>query len=158
MPHQRLETASASRLPDLTEFDGAIITRAGEPTAIGGKGQSPHPVAMPRERLHAGSRPGLLPLPQPKRAREVATGEQAPIRAPGQREDRTGMRQLLEGGAQLRIPEPDGRIKSPTGEQSSIGSKGQPGGALGMPARPEQSATGDVPQLDAAIIAPASQS
>ncbi len=57
MPHQRLETASASRLPDLPELDGAIPTRAGEPAAIGGKGQSPHPVAMPPERLHAASRP-----------------------------------------------------------------------------------------------------
>src|SRR2546426_7557142 len=47
------------------------------------------------------------------------------------------MRQLREGGAQLRIPEPDGRIKSPTGEQASIRSKGQTEGALGLPSCPE---------------------
>src|SRR5437773_12012615 len=94
--------------------------------------------------LHAASRPGLLPLPQPKRAREVATGEQAPMRAPSQREDRTGMQHVLEGGAQLRIPKPNGRIKSPTGEQASIRGKGQTGAALGLPTRPEQGATGNV--------------
>src|SRR2546426_11445080 len=107
MPSQRLNTASAFSVPQL---DGAIPARAGEPAAVGGKGQSAYRVAMPLKCLHAASRSGLVPLPQPKRAREVATGEQTPIRAVGQREGRTRMRHLLEGGAQLRIPEPDGRI------------------------------------------------
>src|SRR2546421_7986386 len=102
---------------------------------------------MLRERLHAASRPGRLPLPEPNRAREVATGEQAPIRAPGQREDRAGMRHLLKEGAQLRVPEPDGRIQSPTGEQAAIRSKSHAGGALRLPARPEQSTTVNFPEL-----------
>ena len=67
------------------------------------------------------------------------------------------MRQLLEGGAQLRIPEPDGGLMSSTGEQAAVGGKGQTVGALGMPARPEQGTTFDVPQLDAAIKAPAGE-
>src|SRR2546428_3994107 len=65
------------------------------------------------------------------------------------------MRQLLEGGAQVRIPQPDGRSIFPTGEQASIRSKGQTDDALGLPARPEQGTTFDVPQLDAVIKAPA---
>src|SRR2546430_818272 len=65
------------------------------------------------------------------------------------------MRQLLEGGAQLRIPEPDGGLMSSSGEQAAVGGKGQTVGALGMPARPEQGTTFDVPELDAAIKAPA---
>src|SRR2546423_9309960 len=151
---KRLQTASAGKVPQL---QGAIPACAAESAAVGGKGQSPHPVAMLRERLHAASRPGRLPLPEPNRAREVATGEQAPIRAPGQREDRAGMRHLLKEGAQLRVPEPDGRIQSPTGEQAAIRGKGQAGGARGMPARPEQGTTFDVPELDAAVEAPAGQ-
>src|SRR5438477_368601 len=42
-----------------------------------------HPAAMLRERLHTASRPARLPLPDPYRAREVATGEQTSIAAPG---------------------------------------------------------------------------
>src|SRR5437764_7583166 len=103
---------------------------------------------MPPERLHAGRRPGLAHFPQPNRARDVATGKQAPIRAPGQREDRTGMRHLLEERAQLRIPEPEGGLMSATGEQTSLRGKGQTADALGVPARPERSTTGDVPELD----------
>src|SRR3989440_755580 len=146
MPLKRLQTASAGKFPQL---DAAIPASAGQSAPVGGKGQAPHQVAMPGERLHAGSRPVLLPLPQPDRARDVATGKQAPIRAPGQREDRTGMRHVLQGGAQLRIPEPEGGLMSATGEQTSNRSKGQTGDALGMPARPERSTTGDVPQRDA---------
>src|SRR6266568_2476202 len=80
-----------------------------------------HPAAMLRARLYAASRLARLPLPEPNRPSEVATGEQVPIGAPGQRDDRVGMRHLLEEGAQLRVPEPDGAIKSPTGEQAAIG-------------------------------------
>src|SRR5437868_4835546 len=114
-----------------------------------------HPAAMLRERLHTASRPARLPLPDPYRAREVATGEQTSIAAPGQPEDRTGMRQLLQGGTQLRIPEPDGGIVSPTGEQAAIGGESQASDPLRLPTRPEQGPTGHVPQLDAAIRAPA---
>ena len=81
MPLKRLDTASAFEFPQL---DAAIPAPAGEPTAIGGKGQSSHPVAMPLRHLHAGSRPALLPLPHPNLSIKAATGEQAPIRAPGQ--------------------------------------------------------------------------
>src|SRR6184192_818620 len=109
---------------------------------------------MPLKRLHAASRPALLHLPYPNRAREVATGEHAPIQAPGQREDRTGMRHVLKEGAQLRVPEPDSRIKSPTGKQATIRSKSHAGGALRLPARPEQGTTGNFPELDAAVEAP----
>src|SRR6266567_2953480 len=151
---KRLETASTGQVPQL---DGAIPARAGESAAVWGKGQSPYPVAMLREDLGAASRPGRLPLPEPNRAREVSTGEQVPIRAPGQRENRAGMQQLLKEGAQLRVPEPDGGIQSPTGEQAAIGGEGQAGGALRLPARPEQGTTLDVPQLDAAIETPAGQ-
>src|SRR4051794_2451275 len=106
----RLQTAPAFDFPQL---NGAIPARAGESAAVGGKGQSPHPVAMPLKRPHDASRPVRPPLPDRNRAREVATGEPAPLRAPCQREDRAGMRQRLEESAQLRIPEPDGRIQSP---------------------------------------------
>src|SRR2546421_3123158 len=114
-----------------------------------------HPAAMLRERLYAASRLARLPLPEPNRPSEVATGEQVPIGAPGQRDDRVGMRHLLEEGAQLRVPEPDGAIKSPTGEQAAIGGESQTGDPLRLPTRPEQGPTGHVPQLDAAIRAPA---
>src|SRR6266702_4166094 len=105
MPHKRLQTASACEFPQL---EGAIPARAGHSAAVGGKGQSPHPVAMPREYLHAASRPGLLPLPQPNRAREVATGEQASIRTPGQRIHRASV--AIEGLAvhtPVGVPESD---------------------------------------------------
>src|SRR5260370_3559595 len=74
MPHQRLDTASAFEFPQL---DAAIPARAGEPAAIGGKGQSANPVAMPLECLRAASQPGLLPLPPPDLAREVAAVQPA---------------------------------------------------------------------------------
>src|SRR5215472_17749934 len=106
---------------------------------------------MPLKHLHAESRSGLLHLPEPNHTLEVATGKQVPIRAPGQREDRTGMRQVLQVCAQLRVPQPDGRVMSPTGEHASIRGKSWTGGSLGLPVRPEQGATLDVPQLDAAI-------
>src|SRR3989442_15645847 len=80
---------------------------------------------MPYEALDTGRWAVRPDLPQPDRARVVASGEQVPIRTPGQRGDRAGMRHLLEECAQLRIPEPDGRIKSPTCQQASIGGKGQ---------------------------------
>ncbi len=79
------------------------------------------------------------------------------MRAPGQREDRAGMRHVLEGDAALGIPDPDGGIMSPTGEQTAARSKGQADDGLGLPARPERGPTGDFPQLDAAIKAPAGQ-
>src|SRR5436305_13922644 len=104
MPHQRLETASTGELPQL---DGAIPARASEPTAIGGKRQAMHHVGMPGERLPEPSRSALLPLPQPDRAREVTTAEQAAIRAPGQCEDRTGMGLVLHRRAERGLPQPD---------------------------------------------------
>src|SRR5260370_2944650 len=79
------------------------------------------------------------------------------MRAPGQREDRAGMRQRLEGDATLGIPDPDGPIIATAGKRASIGSKGKTGGGLGMPTRPERGTTFDLPQLDAAIQAPAGQ-
>src|SRR5438034_2405963 len=150
MSHQRLQTASTGGFPQL---DGAIPARAGENAAVGGKGQAAHQVGMPGERLHAGCWLAVPDLPEPGRARDVATGEQAPIRAPGSREDRTGMRYVLHRRAQRSLPEPDGGIKSPTGEQASIGGKSQAQGDLRVPARPEQGTTRYVPQLDAAILA-----
>src|SRR5215471_5487039 len=110
-----------------------------------------HPVAVLRERLHTARRPARLPLPDPYRACVVATGEQISIGAPGQPEDSTGMRQLLQGGTQLRIPEPDGGIASHTGEQAATGGESQVSDALRLPTRPEQGSTGHVPQLDSAI-------
>src|SRR5947209_240510 len=160
MPRQRLAYAWTSLLPHLPELDATIPARAGQLTAVGGKGQSPHPVAMPPERLYAGSWLGLpraWDLPHPNVSIKAATGEQAPIWTPGQREDRTGMRQRLQGCAQLRIPEPHRRVIAPTGEHASVRSKGQPVGALGMPARPERSTTFDVPERDAAIKARAGE-
>ena len=84
IPRERLEIAPTFDLPQL---DGAIPARADENTAIGGKGQAAHPDTMPSEGLHAGGSPTGWNRPQPDRACEVATGEQAPIRAPGQRDD-----------------------------------------------------------------------
>src|SRR6266849_4458264 len=127
--------------------------RAGENAAVGGKGQAAHQGGMPGERLPAASRSGLLHLPQPDRARDVATGKLAAIRAPGQREDRTGMRYVLQRRAQRSLPEPDAAILASTGEQASIGGKSQAQGDLRVPARPEQGTTRYVPQLDAAILA-----
>src|SRR2546421_38577 len=155
MPRKPLAQAQAPCLSPLPELDAAIPAGAGKNAAVGGKGQAAHPVAMCLKRLHAASRPARLPLPQPNRAHGVSTGEQVPIRAPGQREDRTGMRQLLEQGAQLRIPASDGRISPSAGELMAIGGKGQAEGALRMTARPEQGSTLDAPELDAAIEAPA---
>ncbi len=57
------ETASAFSVPQL---DAAIPARAGQSAAARGKGQSPHHVAMPGERLHAASRSGLLPHDCPR--------------------------------------------------------------------------------------------
>ncbi len=142
MPLKRLQTASAGQFPQL---DAAIPARTSQPAPVGGKGQSRYPVAMPLKRLHAGSRPGLLPLPQPQRAHDAATGEQAPIRAPGQREDRTGMRQVREGCAQLRIPEPDGRLIPTAGQRASIGGKSQAKQAVDWPNGPERGPTLYVP-------------
>src|SRR5438876_481240 len=112
---------------------------------------------MPLKRLHAESRSGLLHLPEPNRAGDVATGEQAPMRVPGQQVDRTGMRQLPAGGAALGVPEPNSGIKSPTGEQAAIGGKSHTVDMVRMPACPEQDATLQIPQLDTAIPAPAGQ-
>src|SRR5260370_573181 len=112
---------------------------------------------MPLQDGNAGRRPGLLPLPQPTLSLEITTSEQAPIRAPGQRADRTGRWHLLQGDAQPRVPEPDGGIMSPTGEQTAIGRKGQTYGSLGLPTRPEERSTRDFPQLDAAIMAPSGE-
>lgn len=112
---------------------------------------------MPLQCLHAAIRPARLPPPDPNRAREVATGESAPIRTPGQREDRAGMGHLLHEGAQLRVPEPDGRITPPTCQQAAIGGKDQAGGAFPVPARPEQRSMLDIPQLEPAVQGPGSQ-
>src|SRR4030095_13999736 len=94
-------------------------------------------------------------LPQPDRARIVASGEQVPIRTPGQCGDRAGMRHLLEMCAQLRIPALDGRIKSSTCQLTSTGGKGHAEDGAGLPIRPEHGSTLDVPQPDAAISASA---
>ncbi len=112
---------------------------------------------MPGERLHTESGSGLLPLPQPNVTIKAATGKPPPIWTPGQREDRTGIRQVLEGCAQLRIPEPDGRLIPAAGKRSSIGSEGQAKQAIDWPNGPEQGPTLYVPELDAAIKAPARQ-
>src|SRR6266566_4326858 len=80
MSYKRLQTASVGEFPQL---DRAIPARADENAAVRGKGQAAHQVGMPRERLHNANRTGSLPPPEPNRAREVASGEQAPIRAPG---------------------------------------------------------------------------
>src|SRR6266550_2737697 len=100
MSHQRLETASTGELPQL---DGAIPARADKNAAIGGKGQAAHQIGMPGERLHAGCWLAVPDLPEPGRARDVATCEQAPIRAPGSREDRTGMRYVLHSRTSPRL-------------------------------------------------------
>src|SRR6266576_6999417 len=114
MPQKPLAQAKAACLSQLPQLDAAIPARASQEALVERKGQSPHPTAMPYEALDAGRWAARPDLPQPDRARIVASGEQVPISTPGQRGDRAGMRQRLEEGAQLRIPEPHGRIKSST--------------------------------------------
>src|SRR6266849_7450008 len=157
MPHQRLAQAKATCLFQLPQLNAAIPARASQEAFVGRKGQSPHPTAMPYEAHDARRWVDRPDLPQPDRARIVASGEQVPIRTPGQRGDRAGMRHLLEEGAQLRVPEPDGRIKSATGKQATIRGKSQTGDRLRLPDRPERGSTLDVPQLDAAISASAGE-
>src|SRR5207244_4955325 len=99
-------------LSQLPQLDAAIPARASQEAFVGRKGQSPHPTAMPYEALDAGRWAARPDLPQPDRARIVASGEQVPISTPGQRGDRAGMRHLLAEGAQLRVAAPEGRIKS----------------------------------------------
>src|SRR6516225_7564015 len=125
------QAASFSQLPQL---DAAIPARARQAGAVGSKGQSAHPTAMSIEDLDAGGSPAGLDLPQPNGAGDVATGEQASIRAPGQRGDRARMRHVREGRAQLRLPQPQSRVMSPTGKHVSIRSKGQTVDAAGLPA------------------------
>src|SRR5437588_2680481 len=96
----------------------------------------------------------LSDLPQSNLTLNAAAGEQAPTRAPGQREDLTGMGQCLHLGATLEVPEPDGGIIAPGGQQAAIGSKSQALDALGMPARPAQRGTFEVPQLERVVPAP----
>src|SRR2546423_8653271 len=113
------QAASFSQLPEL---DAAIPARARQACAVGSKGQSAHPTAMPSQALDAGGSPARRDLPQPNGARDVATGEQAsirvtcpPDRAPRQRGDRARMRHVLQGRALLRLPQPETRGISPTG-------------------------------------------
>src|SRR5258706_12753450 len=96
---------------------------------------------MPRQPRNAGRWLGLLDLPHPNMSIKVATGEQAPIRAPGHREDRTGMRQRLQVRAAQGVPELDSRIIPTAGKQTPIGGKSHTGDAIGMPPRPQQGTT-----------------
>src|SRR2546421_653334 len=100
MPLKRLQTASAGKFPQL---DAAIPASAGQSAPVGGKGQAPHQVAMPGERLHAGSRPGLLPLPQPDAAIKAPASERAFVRAKGEGPDhvRMGLPGQVQGPAYL---------------------------------------------------------
>src|SRR5256884_2267198 len=125
------QVASYSHHPQLA---AAIPARASQAAAVGSKGQSAHPTAMSSEALDAGGSPAGRDLPQPNGAREVATGEQASIRAPGQRGERARMRHVLQGRAQLRLPQPQSRVMSPTGKHVSIRSKGQTVDTHGLPA------------------------
>src|SRR6266699_4179058 len=100
----------------------------------------------------------LFAIPQPDHVVKAATGEQAAIRAPGQRIHRASV--AIEGLAvhtPVGVPESDGRIKSPTGERASLGGKRQALDAVGMPARPEQGTMLQVPQLEGPIPAPSGQ-
>ncbi len=151
MPRERLETAPTLDLPQL---DGAIPARAGEDAAVGGKGQAAHPDAMPGKASARRRLSRWVDLPQPDRAREVATGEQVPIRAPGQRDDGTGMRQFLQDGAQLRHPRAGLVALTPT-LASSLPSGEKARHHVPCVCQPDQSRAPalDVPQLDAAILA-----
>jgi len=92
------------------------------PAAVGGKGQSPHQVGMPR--ASARSEPsGLLHLPQPNRCPRSRHWRAGAIRLPGQREDRTRMRQTPRGGCPASHPRAGRSHQVPTGEQASIGGK-----------------------------------
>src|SRR5258708_15747291 len=92
---------------------------------------------MPGQDLDAGGSPAGRDLPQPNGARDVATGEEPPIRAPGQRGDRARMRHVLQGRAQRSLPQPDSRVMSPTGKNVSIRSKDQTVDAAGLTACPQ---------------------
>src|SRR2546426_5077661 len=107
---------------------------------------------MPLER-HTIAAP--FDIPEPDRLVTAATGQQAPIRAPGHRIDRAALAgQRLEALPRGDIPESDGGIISATGERPAIRSKDETMDASGVLPHPEQGPVLQVPQLDGPIPAP----
>src|SRR5260221_2935689 len=152
VPCQCLEAEPAFYLPQL---DGLINAPTGQGASIGGKGQPGDPAGMPCEQLHAGVRllPGLFPYPYAPIL--APTGEQAPIRTPGQSLHLAALAgECPQKGAGGGVPESNDAIPSTTGKCPSVGSKGDTLDLGGKPVRPEQSAALQVPQFDGSIPAP----
>ncbi len=96
-----------------------------------------------------------LHLPQLNTSIEAATGQQAPIRTPGQCIDRAALTgERLEVLTRGDIPESDSGIISATGECTAIRSKDEMMDAAGMLPQPEQGTVLQVPQLDGPIPTP----
>src|SRR6266702_861575 len=73
-------------------------------------------------------------VPEPGHLVKAATGQGAPIRAPGDRPHFVGMPcERLAHTPAFHIPQLDGPIKAPTGKSASIGGKGQCEHPGGMP-------------------------
>src|SRR5947209_17890399 len=91
-------------------------------------------------------------LPQSNASIDAATGQQAPIRAPGQSIDRAALAgERLEVLTRGDIPESDSAIISATGECPAIRSKDETMDAAGMLSQPEQGPVLQVPQFDGAV-------
>src|SRR6266508_1558238 len=110
---------------------------------------------MSLEHPHAGIWLRSREIPQSNTGIEAPTGEQFPVRTPGQgihRAVMTGERPQVR--ARFRVPKLDERICPAAGDCAPMGGKGQTLDIVRPPVRPEQGATLQIPQLDAAIKAP----
>src|SRR6266699_2054734 len=84
-----------------------------------------HPAAMLRERLYAASRLARLPLPEPNRPSEVATGEQVPIGGESQTGDPLRLPTRPEQGPTGHVPQLDAAIRAPARERAFVRAEGE---------------------------------
>src|SRR5262249_34466305 len=105
------------------QFHGSIPAHTDKCAAIRGERQAVEPDRMRLNGLDADGRTSGWQFPESNDTCDVATREHATIATPGNRDDRSRMRQFLKQGTDLRIPKPNCGIVPATGDQAPIGSK-----------------------------------
>src|SRR5262245_35512984 len=120
MPAQCLAEPPTRHVP---QFHSSVPAHADQCAAMRGEHQAVEPDRMRLDGLDTDGWTSRWHFPESNHACDVTTRENATIVTPGNRDDRSRMRQGVKRGAGLRVPEPNCGIVPTTGEQVPTGSK-----------------------------------
>src|SRR6266699_5909855 len=143
-----LQDSYAPPASDVPQAQGAIST-AEQAAAVGREGESDHRVGMS---LQCPPITVLFDIPQPDRFFIPTTGQQTPIRTPGDSMHPLRMPgQRLVQSSSNNIPQFDRTIIARAGKSATVGGKRHTVNIPRVPALPDQLAAGHLPHLNQTI-------